>query len=71
MFPEQKNIFFILSFLPLRLRPSQRLREAFHYETTSLAGIGREEPTNLTRSGLNGNLISHLPLLHVASAEQE
>lgn len=59
-FPKQ-NIF--LSFQPLCLGLSQRLQEAFHYETTSPTGIGREELTNLTQSSLSGKLISRLALL--------
>lgn len=63
MFPKQNIFLFISSFQLLRLSLSRRLREAFHYETTSPDGIGREELTNLTQSSLPGKLISHLALL--------
>lgn len=63
IFPKQNIFLSILSFQQLCLNLSQRLQEAFHYETTSPTGIGREELTNLTQSSLSGKLISRLALL--------
>lgn len=62
VFPNQNIFLFILSFSQSASALFQSLKEAFYYETTSLAGIGQEELTNLTKSSLPGKLISRLVL---------